>query len=84
MKYCELMSGDAVDGDSLVFSMEDSMFMTLNLIPKDTEDPMEAVVEYRLVNHLKRQFVNETLILCLIGIFLILMFGAFLFKALNK
>ena len=53
MKYCEIMTGDPVTGDSLVFSMEDSAYMTLNLIPKDTSDPMEAVVEYRLVNRLR-------------------------------
>ena len=84
MKYCEIMTGDPVNGNSLVFSMEDSMYMTLNLIPKDTSDPMEAVVEYRLVNKLRQQFMNETLVLCMVGIFLIVLFGVFLFKALNK
>lgn len=51
MKYCEVIS-DTKGVDGVVFSMDESEYMTLNLIPK-TSSKMNAVLEYRLVNKLQ-------------------------------
>ena len=48
MKYCE-MSWDH-GSPSLIFSMEDSKFTMLTLIPYDLDHEMNANVDYRLLN----------------------------------
>jgi len=48
MKYCEL---SFTDGDpSLLFSMEDSKFTMLTLIPDDLDHEMTATIDFRLLN----------------------------------
>ena len=51
MKYCEVIT-DTKGVDGVIFSMEESEYMTLNLIPK-VSSKMNAVLEYRLVNKLR-------------------------------
>lgn len=68
----------------LILSLEDSEFASLNLVPKDASQPMNAQVEYRLVNRLQSGFVQETLLLLGVGMLLILLFGLLLYKALSQ
>ena len=88
MKYCEVIKHEQnnidSDGVDLLFTLEDSTFAQLNLIPKDPSKPMSVSVDYRLVNKLQERFVYETLILLGVGMLLIVLFGLFLYKALSS
>ena len=50
MKYCEVI--ESKGSRALLFSMDESSYMSLNLIPKMTSTEMKAALEYRLVNKL--------------------------------
>ena len=84
MKYCQFLDAKTGPDAGLVLSLEDSEFATLNLVPKDPSQPMNAQVEYRLVNRLQNGFVQETLLLLGVGMLLILLFGLLLYKALSQ
>ena len=56
----------------------------LTLIPEDDNVPMRASLEYRLVNKMQSRFVYETLILVALGVLFIVIFGIFLYKALQR
>ena len=90
MKYCQVLDLAPTKGDKLaqkdiamVISLDNSRFTSLNLLPKNFDQEMSAVVEYRLVNKLEQQFVWETLMLMGVGIVLIVFFGTVLLKALS-
>ena len=71
-------------GEDMLFSLTDSQYAMLNLIPLDDSKPMSLTLEYRLVNKLQERFVYETLILLAVGIILIVLFGMLLYKALSS
>lgn len=68
----------------MIFSIDDSKYTALNLIPKNFDQEMKAFVQYRLVNKMQQEFIYETLVLMLIGMLLIVFFGSVLYKAFNN
>ena len=78
------MNLESSDGNTLLFTLEDSQYVVLNLIPTHSSENMTASIEYRLVNKLQEQFVYETLIIMAVGVLLIVLFGLFLYKALSS
>ena len=56
IKYCQIqrdMSESAPNQNIMIFSIDDSKFTSLNLIPKSFSQEMTALVQYRLVNKME-------------------------------
>ena len=78
------MSEAAANQNIMIFSIDDSKYTSLNLIPKSFSQEMTALVQYRLVNKMEQEFIYETLVLMIIGMLLIVFFGTVLYKALTN
>ena len=52
MRYCQFLKKEAKsDGnDEMLFSLDESRFSTLNFLPENPSLPMQATVEYRIMN----------------------------------
>jgi hypothetical protein len=85
MKYCQIERDmEKPNQNTMIFSIDDSKYISLNLIPKSFTQEMTALVQYRLVNKMEQEFIYETLVLMIIGLLLIFFFGSVLYKALTN
>ncbi len=67
----------------ILFVLDDTEYIGITLIPKDSSKQFSLDIDYRLINMEEQQFMVQTLILMCLGFLLILLLLLVLFKALN-
>eukprot|EP00347_Sterkiella_histriomuscorum_P019139 403342799 len=67
----------------VLFVLDDTEYVSINLVPQESQKAVNFDMEYRLINQEEQKFMMETLALMGIGFLLILVLLIFLFKALN-
>jgi len=80
---CEEFAFCTLNWDSMQLLVDQSQFLTLNLIAKDPDWPLSAGVSYRLINTNEQFYLQQTLVLMCVGLCLLAGFIFLVFKAMT-